>query len=160
MTDPSDPVLTPGQDSYVSYDGACTIADGYLFGDAWISATPTARGQALRTATAILDRMRWAGRPASNSQALAWPRQCIRDQHGCPLPAELIPAPVVTACVELAIYMLTNGQLASAPVQMRTLGDAMTMYFPAIADELPKHVRRLIEPFLVASSANVAAVLI
>ena len=65
---------------------------------------------------------------------------------------------MVTATVELAIHLLAAGEHAGAPVMQRMLGDSMTMYFPTIADELPKHVRRLIEPYLRASSANVAEV--
>ncbi|MGJ3626378.1 hypothetical protein AB5I41_04605 [Sphingomonas sp. MMS24-JH45] len=55
---------------------------------------------------------------------------------------------------------MTQGQLSGAPVMQRMLGDSLTMFFPTIADELPKHVRRLIEPHLRASSANVAEVML
>ena len=93
------------------------------------------------------------------TQPLAWPRVADRCPRGYPLTAET-PDAIRTACVELAMHLLAQGQLSSAPVQMRQLGDSLTMMFPTIADELPKHVRRLIEPHLRASSANVVEVVL
>lgn len=145
------------QNSYATMAEATAIADSRLFATAWASATEQTQSQALITATALLDRMRWQGRPVTPTQALAWPRVPDRCPHGVAMQAPTPPA-IVAACVELAIHLLTQGQLASAPVQSRMLGDSMTMYFPTIADELPKHVRRLIEPHLRASSANVAEI--
>lgn len=149
--------IRAGLNSYATMGEAIVIADSRLFAAAWAGATEQARSQALTTATALLDRMRWQGRPVTPTQALAWPRVPDRCPHGVAMQAPTPPA-IITACVELAIQLMTQGQLASAPVQSRMLGDSMTMYFPTIADELPKHVRRLIEPHLRASSANVAEI--
>jgi hypothetical protein len=157
----TDPVpawtIRAGVNSYVSLADAQAIAATRLFANAWNGATEQTQSQALITATALLDRMRWLGRPVAPTQPLAWPRVPDRCPHGYPLGAATPPT-IVTACVELAIHLLTQGQLSSAPVMQRMLGDSMTMYFATIADELPKHVRRLIEPHLRASSANVAEV--
>jgi hypothetical protein len=103
--------------------------------------------------------MRWQGRKLAPTQPLAWPRVADRWPTDFTFDTS-IPPEIPTATAELAIHLLTTGQLANAPVQMRQLGDAMTMYFPTIADELPKHVRRLIEPHLRVSSANVAEVVL
>ena len=146
-----------GINSYASLAEAQAIAATRLFASAWNGATEQTQSQALITATALLDRMRWQGRALAPTQPLAWPRVPDRCPHGYPLTAATPPA-IVTACVELAIYLLTQGQLSGAPVMQRMLGDSITMYFPTIADELPKHVRRLIEPHLRASSANLAEV--
>ncbi|WP_413061531.1 DnaT-like ssDNA-binding protein [Sphingomonas carotinifaciens] len=158
MTDPVPAwTIRAGVNSYVSLCDAQAVAETRLFAGAWTSAREPAQSQALITATALLDRLRWQGRPVAPTQPLAWPRVPDRCPHGYPLAAATPPA-IVTACVELAIHLLTQGQLPGAPVMQRMLGDSMTMYFPTIADELPKHVRRLIEPHLRASSANVAEV--
>lgn len=167
MTNATDPAtdsqpawtVLPGINSYASIDEATAIAEARLFASAWERASEPTRAQALCTATALLDRMRWQGRPVAPTQPLAWPRVPERCPHGYPMVAR-IPDAIVTACVEMAIHLLATGQLSGAPVQMRQLGDSMTMYFPTIADELPKHVRRLIEPFLRVSSANVAEVML
>ncbi|MEW9854107.1 DnaT-like ssDNA-binding protein [Novosphingobium sp. M1R2S20] len=158
MTDPLPTWTTiAGVNSYLSLEDAEAIAATRLFTGSWNSATEETRSKALITATALLDRMRWQGGPSAPTQPLAWPRVPERCPAGYPLVVET-PAAILTACVELAIHLLTQGQHAGAPVMQRMLGDSITMYFPTIADELPKHVRRLIEPHLRASSANVAEV--
>lgn len=149
--------ITVGVDSYIGLEQANQIAASRLFARAWNAADPSTRCNALRTATALLDRMRWQGRPVTASQPLSWPRVPDRCPHGFPMAAP-IPAAITAACVELAVHLLNAGQLPAAPVQMRQLGDALTMYFPTVADELPKHVRRLVEPHLRIASANVAEV--
>lgn len=149
---------TVGLNSYVSLDDASGLAAQRLFTGAWSVATDDARAQALMTATALLDRMQWQGRPLTRAQPLAWPRIADHCPPGFPLSAD-IPQPIADATVELAIYLLGTGELPGGPaVMQRMLGDSMVMHFAHVADELPKHVRRLIEPFLRSSSANVAEV--
>ncbi|MDQ0250811.1 hypothetical protein J2W22_002875 [Sphingomonas kyeonggiensis] len=149
---------TPGTNSYVSLDAANALASGRLFTAAWTAATGDTRAQALMTATALLDRMQWQGRRLAPTQPLAWPRVADRCPEGFPLTAD-IPTPIAAATVELAIFLLGNGELPGGPaIMQRMLGDSMVMHFAHVADELPKHVRRLIEPFLRVSSANVAEV--
>ncbi|WP_156458009.1 DnaT-like ssDNA-binding protein [Sphingomonas sp. Leaf412] len=149
--------ISAGLNSYVSHPAADAFASTRLFADPWHRANEGDQSKALITATALLDRMRWQGRSVAPTQALAWPRVPDRCPHGYPLTVATPPA-IEAAAVELAIHLLAQGQLPGAPVMQRMLGDSMTMYFPTITDELPKHVRRLIEPHLRASSANVAEV--
>lgn len=155
----SDPVTaTPGVNSYVSLAAANDLAAQRLFAVSWNAATDDTRAAALITATALLDRMQWQGRPIAPTQPLAWPRVANRCPDGYPLTTE-IPAAIVTATAELAIHLLATGDLGGGPAVMsRMVGDSMVMHFAHVGDELPKHVRRLIEPFLEASSANVSVV--
>lgn len=153
----SEPVVTPGVNAYLSLEAAKEVAAGMLFADRWNAATDLACTRALITATALLDRMRWQGRRLSPTQPLAWPRVADRALPGYPLAIET-PAAIARATVELAAHLLEAGPPSSKPVMQQMLGDSMVMFFPTIADELPKHVRRLIEPYLRASSANVAEV--
>lgn len=153
----SAPTLTVGVNSYVTLAEADEIAAARLFSTPWDTAADTTREKALITATALLNRMQWQGRPVAPSQPLAFPRVADLAPPGYPLTTDIPPA-IPTATVELAIHLLTTGGHAGSPVMQRMLGDSMTMYFPTIADEFPKHVRRLIEPYLRASSANVAEV--
>jgi hypothetical protein len=143
--------------SYVSLAAANEIATSRLFTTPWDASTDATRETALITATALLDRLQWNGSPIALTQSLAWPRVSDRCHPGYPLTTE-VPAAIVTATVEFAIHLLTAGEHAGAPVMHRMLGDSVAKYFPTIADEYPKHVRRLIEPHLRAPSANVAEV--
>lgn len=154
----TDPTLTVGQNAYLSLPDAQAIADTRLFADPWNAATDANKARALVTATSLLDRMGWQGRKLAPTQRLAWPRVADRAPLGYPLATET-PDAIKTASVELAIHLLTTGALGGGPpIMQRMLGDSMEMFYPTIADEFPKHVRRLIEPHLRASSANVAEV--
>ncbi len=151
-------MIIVGQNSYLSLADAQAIAATRLFTQAWDNASPCTKEQAIITATALLDRMGWQGRKLAPTQPIAWPRVAEGAPQGYPLTTET-PEPIKTASVELAIHLLSTGSLGStAAIMQQMLGDAMVMYYQHIADELPKHVRRLIEPYLRASSANVAEV--
>lgn len=154
----TDPTLTIGQNAYVSLPDADAIADTRLFAETWRAETDATKVRSIITATALLDRMGWQGRKLALTQPLAWPRVADRAPLGYPLSTD-VPDAVKTASVELAIHLFTTGSLGDGPALMqRMLGDSLEMFYPTIADELPKHVRRLIEPYLRASSANVAEV--
>lgn len=154
----TDPTVTVGQNAYVSLSAAEAIADTRLFAEPWTAATDATKARSIITATTLLDRLQWQGRKLAPTQPLAWPRVADRAPLGYPLSTET-PDAIATASVELAIHLLATGSLGGGPaIMQRMLGDSMEMFYPVIADELPKHVRRLIEPFLCASSANVAEV--
>ncbi len=158
MSDPVTPAIVVGANSYVSLDDANALAASRLFSTPWSGATDDTRSRALITATALLDRLRWQGRKLAPTQALAFPRVPDRCPTGYPLNVS-VPGEIITATVEFAIALLGAGKLPGGPaVQQQMLGDAMTMYYPSIADDLPRHVRKLIEPHLRASSAHVAEV--
>jgi hypothetical protein len=173
----SDPSLVVGVNSYVSLIDAHALAATRISSTGWntaihpepdpeletqpnpalVASLNAARCKALITATALLDRMRWQGRPLTPTQQLAFPRVNEHAPLGYPLTTE-VPAAIITATVELALNLLNGGQPLTKPLQSQMIGDSMVMYFPTIADELPKHVRRLIEPYLRVGSANVAEV--
>ena len=141
---------------YISLADAEALASKRLHAIAWRAAAADTKPIALATAAAVLDQLKWAGTPVDSAQALAWPRRSVRDYSGRLLPQDTIPAAVATACAELAFHLIGNPQPAGNPVQMRQLGDSLVMYFPTVADELPRHVRRLIEPYLRVRSAHAA----
>lgn len=159
MTDtPTIPAIIVGTNSYIGLDDANALAASRLFSTPWSAATDITRAQALITATAHLDRLRWQGRKLAATQPLAWPRVPDRCPSGYPLNVST-PPEIVTATVELAIALLSTGKLPGGPaVQSQMLGDSMVMFYPTTPDDLPRHVRKLIEPHLVASSAHTAEV--
>ena len=96
--------LILGETTYLT--GAA--ADAY-FADravaAWAAAPVEARAAALLQATAYLDvAYRFLGRLARPDQALAWPRQGVRDAEGRALTG--IPPAVAAATAELALIAL------------------------------------------------------
>lgn len=152
------PIIAIGQNAYLALADADTIAATRLFAEPWTNSTARTRERAIITATAVLDRMGWQGRRLAPTQPLAWPRVADRAPLGYPLTTD-IPDAIKTASVELAIHLLATGTLGGGPaIMQRMLGDSMEMFYPTVADELPKHVRRLVEPYLRASSAHVAEV--
>jgi hypothetical protein len=157
-------ITTPpivGTETYVSFADADALANDRLNSAEWRTAVasfqsaeagsiPAECRQALITATATLDRMTWEGAPAVAGQTLAWPRQ------GLSVASDAIPQALATACAELAFYLLTPESRRPRGIQMQMIGQSMETYFPEVADELPKHVRRLIEPFLRVRSSHSA----
>jgi hypothetical protein len=144
-----------GTETYVSYATANALAADRLNSREWCAAVadfeagldPEATGdpgvpalcrQALTTAAATLSRMPWASDLA------------------LPLAADSIPPALATACAELAFFLLTAESRRRRNVQMSMVGQSMETYFPQVADELPKHVRRLVEPFLRVRSTHCA----
>lgn len=151
-----------GTETYVSFANAKALAADRLNAEEWQAAVdqyeadenadpaaiPVLCRQALITATATLDRLAWAGELANSSQPLAWPRS------GTSAAPDSIPRALVTACAELAFYLLKPESTRRRDVQMQMIGQSMETYFPEVADELPIHVRRLVAPFLRVGSKH------
>jgi hypothetical protein len=144
-----------GTETYIAFADADALANDRLNAAEWRAAVASFEGdgipavcrQALITATATLDRMGWTVERAEPTQPLTWP-------------ADSIPPALATACAELAFYLLSaEGRRRRTGIQMEMIGQAMVTYFPEVADELPKHVRRLIEPFLRVRSSHSAELL-
>lgn len=151
------PAIIVGTNSYAGLAQADAIAAASLFNDRWNAADDDRRTRALMTATAMLDRLPWKGRPAKPDQPLAWPRVPFRTSLP-QITADIVPA-IVTATVELAMHLLTQTSMSPGPaVQQRMLGDSMTMYQPYQPDELPSNVRRILAPYLEVSSGHAAKV--
>ncbi|WP_188064241.1 DnaT-like ssDNA-binding protein [Sphingobium sp. KCTC 72723] len=157
MTDTA-PALIVGTNSYTTLAQANEVATSRLFAAPWHAANDATRAKAIITATAILDNMRWQGRKLAPTQPLAWPRVPSRAVLGYPLAVDIVPS-VVGATVDLAIHLLASGGPGGGPaIMQRMLGDSMVMYYASTPDELPKHVRRQIEPYLYMPSAHNAEV--
>lgn len=152
-----------GENSYISVEDAGELAEQRLTAAAWAATDATMCARALIHATALLDRMKWQGQPATTTQPLAWPRKGVipNDRRTLGLFASpTTPPALAIATAELAFHLLANPEPADLRVQMRQIGPAMEMYFPDTPDEIPVHVRRLIEPFLRTPSAYTAEVLL
>src|SRR5690606_40361313 len=94
-----DLIATPGApnaNSYVTLEEA----DAYVAAlagpsaRAWEQLNEDAKKRALLTATRRLDQEEYAGRKASSTQALKWPRVGVRDEDGRTYPSDVIPEPI------------------------------------------------------------------
>lgn len=104
--------------SYATLAEATAYHDGRLWSDEWAAATAAKREAALRYATSIIDRFDFEPntRPAVDGQALRWPRTGVFDLDGNRLPVNVVPAPIVAACCELAYSLLVDDRTAEVAV--------------------------------------------
>lgn len=106
--------------SYVTLDEANAYFAKRLNAGAWSEAgeqSPPTQEAALISATLRLDQESFAGRKASPSQALEWPRVGVRGRDGWPVPTDSIPNDVKRAQMELALAMLTDDLLADTGLE-------------------------------------------
>lgn len=100
--------ITVGTNSYLTVAEADSYFEGRLYSDKWEAAKDP--DKALIMAASLLDtQISWAGRPASDSQVMAWPRAGVRD-----VAPDVIPTAVKVAQAELALALLTQ-DLTAAP---------------------------------------------
>ena len=112
--------------SYLTLSAAQAIVDGMVEDadvTAWASATDDQKNRALYTATQRLDRERFLGARATDTQALQWPRTGVRkpdtyvNTYATGFPFRIsadyytdteIPDQIKRAQIELAVYLKNN----------------------------------------------------
>lgn len=112
--------------SYLTLEAAQAIIDGFVEDDdvtAWASATTDQKNRALYTATQRLDRERFLGARATDTQSLQWPRTGVRrpdtyiNTYAIGFPFRIttdyytdteIPDRIQYAQVVLAVYLNSN----------------------------------------------------
>lgn len=165
--------LTLGTDTFITLADANTYHAARLHADAWTAPIGTndngdpiplpdaTKEAALRMATAMLNRHRYAGRITSITQALAWPRTGVTDPEGRPIPSSGIPAALAHATAELALYLLrhdlTDDRTRRGVLSVRSerVGDSsITFDGTATNDSLPTVVQDLIGPFLASKGTS------
>lgn len=101
-----------GAETYFSYadlDTADIYAGAAIHATNWAAALDDAKGQALASATRLLDRQDWQGERFSSSQPGDWPRTGVYDAEGnliAPADVDDYPQEIIDACIELAISMI------------------------------------------------------
>ena len=125
----------------------------------WQTANETRKGQALVTATRMLDEMLWVGTVLNDEQPLAFPRVCeyFDPKSGTfvYLNGDSTPKRVITACMEQAEHLLTNEGLLNdtdsvdsisvGPIKLDTM---------RAAQKVASTVKTMIKPLLVNAGAN------
>lgn len=105
-------IATVGADdanSYIDVSYADTYLDGLLNTSAWSSADAATKARAVITATAVLDRLQFAGGRSTTTQALQWPRYETYDRDGWPFDSDEIPVAVKNATALLALELVKAG---------------------------------------------------
>src|SRR3954468_7951516 len=96
-------------------------------GTAWRASTATdvVKGRALVSATRWLDSVLWSGDKTDADQELQWPRSNITD-----VPSDELPAALVSACIELAGYLVEDPDTRSSlndPVTKRQAAGSVSL---------------------------------
>lgn len=100
--------LLVGVNSYVTADEADDYLSDRLYSTAWIDATTAQRESALAMAARAVDAQHFKGTITSDSQAMAWPRDCVYDQEGRALDSANVPNAIKWAQCEVALGILNE----------------------------------------------------
>ncbi len=126
---------------------------------AWAALTTTEKQQALIKATDFIEatyRTAWKGYRISSTQALSWPRVDVT-VDSFPIPSNIVPVPVVSACAELALRSTTAELLADqGQTVKREKVDVLEVEYQDYSDPTERYplVNRLLVPFLLSASSN------
>lgn len=125
---------------------------------AW-TGTDAQKEAALVRATDYMEatyRQSWLGYRASQTQALSWPRTNVEvDLY--PLDANIVPVPVINACIELAIRALTENLLDDLGQRVkREKVDVLEVEYADGSDAVKRFamVSRMLSPFIYGGSSE------
>lgn len=150
--------LSKGINSYATVAEADAFFEDRLDVAAWTSADATQKGQALVTASDVLDSLSWTGTVMSVDQSLSFPRAgyYFDPRLGQHVTLEnAVPDRIFKASMELAYHLLNNDGLLddSGLVNDLSIGsiNLTTIRAPSL---LPRSVKRLVTPLLVNAGSN------
>jgi len=114
--------LVLNTNSYVAISDADVYLETRIDSANWFSATEEVKGQALVTASLIIDDNSWIGSAVSSSQPLAWPRKnAMYNDNRLGLSVTLtdseIPNRVKVAVYEQALHLVDNEDLLMGATQ-------------------------------------------
>jgi hypothetical protein len=111
---------------------------------------------ALRDASGLIATLPFAGRKSATDLPLAFPRTGLRDHEGSPVSSIHIPAQVERATALLAAHILkrhNEGEVGASTLVSYRVGQTSGEFRPPSPDDLPRHVRKTLEPFLLGSAS-------
>jgi len=156
----------PDANSYISLEEATAYFAGrFTIGDGWNAYTNDQKTSRLLQAALVLDRLQYLGEPATDTQAMQWPRRStyelghystLRDALGHPIRVDEIPQSIKYAQAELALVIFDeDGQVFGdfqEMVKSETLGKWSISYVPNRPLLPSEVVLNLLMPFLVEST--------
>ena len=145
--------------SYASVAAADSyVADRGIAG--WTALTQTVKEQSLIKATDYLEqtyREAWKGYRVTSTQALSWPRsEVVVDTF--PVAANVVPAAVIKACIEMALRA-SDGEDLIADLGQQVIREKVdvieTEYaeYGSVAARYPA-VNRMVLPYLMSSTSD------
>jgi hypothetical protein len=151
--------VSKGINSYATVEEADLYFADRLDTAAWIAASPTEKGQALVTATSLLDNMTWTGSAVSETQNLAFPRVCeyfdpkvggVIYSNGA-----AVPQRIISAVYELAYHLINNDGVLDDTGSVRSISvSTITLTDVQAASKIPFVVKSCIKPLLVNAGTN------
>jgi len=167
--------------SYLTLNDANDLIDGLVQNDdvtAWASATDDQKNRALYTAAQRIDRERFLGARATDTQSLQWPRTGVRkpdtyiNTYAVGFPFRIttdyftdteIPDQVKKAQAELAVYLNNNkdglglsGLEDYKNVKIGSLDVTPNNYGATGADRIPPMVERYFTGLRISGPGNIA----
>jgi len=167
--------------SYLTLNDANDLIDGLIQNDdvtAWASATDDQKNRALYTAAQRIDRERFLGARATDTQSLQWPRTGVRkpdtyiNTYAVGFPFRIttdyftdteIPDQVKKAQAELAVYLNNNkdglglsGLEDYKNVKIGSLDVTPNNYGATGADRIPPMVERYFTGLRISGPGNIA----
>ncbi|MNQ65652.1 hypothetical protein D3C85_801120 [compost metagenome] len=167
MIDYYDGDLTPA-DSLVTLEEADTILAATLHGREWTARANDDRRAcgddpdrtparnldraALMDASAVLAAQDWKGRKAASDQAQSFPRTGLNMGDGRVIQG--VPVEVKKAASMLAAHLIARSEQSMTPEVFRAyqIGEVRGEFRAPIRDDLPRHVRLLVQPLLESGS--------
>lgn len=139
---------------YASLSQAAQYLLAVFGADAWFALTPDQQGQALVTATRLMDRQCWQGTRTTDSQELEWPRTGISGVYELAVPGD-----IVNGTIELAFAISGGSEVVNnATPQAQTLqtvkaGSVSLTYFRGAegvlaANRFPLPVQEYVRKYL------------
>jgi|TARA_R100000482_G_scaffold54306_1_gene19480 hypothetical protein len=167
--------------SYITLSDANDLVDAMVNSTdvaKWATGTDDTRNRALATATQRLDRERFLGARATDTQALQWPRTGVRkpdtylNTYAVGFPFRIttdyytdteVPDQIKRAQVELAVYLKNNvdglglsGLEDYKNVQIGSLNVTPDKFGAVGADRIPPMVERYLTDLRISGPGNVA----
>ena len=140
--------------SYGTLAVAQTYFDDRLYTTTWDAANQDQQEAALQMACAQIDALQFVGYVTSYTQALQWPRVGVTDRNGQAISSSTIPTLVKNAQCELALTLLNDAGLSGNgdldAFEQVTLGSLSVTPKQGRAGSLPKTIKQMLAPFLVA----------
>jgi hypothetical protein len=150
--------LVKGVNSYSDVTEADEYFGDKLDVDAWMSAAPLQKEQALMSATDIFEELPWTGYMQDAGQDLAFPRigWYFDPRLGTNVLLEgTTPNRIIVGCFDLAYHLLNNDGL------MDNTGGVLNMDIGDISlkdirppSKIPLHVKKRIRPLLINGGSN------
>ena len=167
--------------SYITLAEAQDVVDGLIDDDdvtAWDAATTDQKNRALYTATLRIDRERFLGARATDTQALQWPRTGVKrpdtyvNNYLLGFPYRIttsyfteteIPSQIKSAQVYLSVYLVNNksglnlsGLEDYKSIKVGDIDITPTMYGAVGADRVPPMFERFFTGIRISGPGNVA----